>query len=448
MKGDFSRDSFDPDKRYSGVLFQQGRVQLDGDHNENVAIHRQLLRTIIRDLIGPHGGPDGYLGFECIASEGAYRAWRRGQSDDYGGCSSDLSNGLDWQHDFLLTPGRYYVGGALLENLAIARYSDHTDARARSFLSDGPDDVIVWLEAFEHVVTALEDPGLLEPALAFADTTVRLKVDWQIRLDRIPGAMTFEPDRRASSPRRYGLLSARTRPAETEAAGKGRYTGIEDRLYRIEIHAGSDTGAPTFKWSRENGALVRGVVDSVLRPENDRLILQLAPLMGIPKAALRIGTGAWLELLPEFDPGPFRHGPLLRVVSVNGDSLDLDTGGQHVDAAGIRVIRRWDQDRGQITIPASGLPIPIEEGIEVVFDPSTLIDLRAGDYWLIPARTSIGDIEWPRAPDPQGGSTRLHARAPTGPWSDRAPIGVLRRAEGGPHWITEDLRLRFMPMAR
>lgn len=448
MKGDFSRDSFDPDKCYSGVLFQQGRVQLDADHNENVAIHRQLLRSIIRDLIGPHGGPDGCLGFECIASESAYRAWRGGPGTDRAGSSSDLSNGLDWQHDFLLTPGRYYVGGALLENLAIARYSDHADAGNRGLLGDGPDAVVVWLEAFEHVVTALEDPGLLEPALAGADTTVRVKVDWQIRLDRISSAATFEPNRLKSSPRRYGLLTARTRSAETEAPGKGGYTGSENRLYRIEIHAGSDTGTPTFKWSRENGALVRGVVHSVLRPENDRLTLQLAPHVGMPKGALEVGTGAWVELLPDFDPGPFRHGPLLRVVSINENSLDLDTEGEQVDAAGIRVIRRWDQDRGQIDIHADGMPIPIEEGIEAVFDPSTMTDLQAGDYWLIPARTSIADIEWPRAPDPQGGSTRPLARAPNGPWSDCAPIGVLRRAAGGPNWIAEDLRRRFLPMAR
>lgn len=446
MKGDFSRDSFDPDKRYGGVLFQQGRVQLDAEHNENVAIHRQLLRSIIRDLIGPHGGPDGCLGFECIASEDAYRAWRGATGTDRASSSSDLSNGLDWQHDFLLTPGRYYVGGVLLENLAVARYSDHADAGARDFLSDGPDAVVVWLEAFEQVVTALEDPGLLEPALAGADTTVRVKVDWQIRLERIRSAETFEPDRLASSPRRYGLLTARIRPAE--APGKGGYTGIENRLYRIEIHSGSDTGTPTFKWSRENGALVRGVGHPVLRPENDRLTLQLAPPVGISKGASGIGTGAWVELLPEFDPGPFRHGPLLRVVSVNGNSLELDTGGRQVDAAGIRVIRRWDQVGGAIAIPAGGLPISIEGGIEVVFDPSTMNDLRAGDYWLIPARTSIADIEWPRAPDPQEGCTRPLARAPNGPWSDRAPIGVLRRAAGEPHWITEDLRRRFMPMAR
>ena len=34
MAGDYSRRTFHPNKHYTGVLQQQGRVQLDGDWNE------------------------------------------------------------------------------------------------------------------------------------------------------------------------------------------------------------------------------------------------------------------------------------------------------------------------------------------------------------------------------------------------------------------------------
>jgi hypothetical protein len=33
MSGDYSRVRFDPKKHFSGVLMQQGRVQLDADWN-------------------------------------------------------------------------------------------------------------------------------------------------------------------------------------------------------------------------------------------------------------------------------------------------------------------------------------------------------------------------------------------------------------------------------
>ena len=38
MKGDFTRLTFQPEKHYSSVRLQQGRVQLDADWNEQADI--------------------------------------------------------------------------------------------------------------------------------------------------------------------------------------------------------------------------------------------------------------------------------------------------------------------------------------------------------------------------------------------------------------------------
>ena len=40
MRGDFSRLTHRPGKHYSGVVKQQGRIDLDSDWNENVAIRQ------------------------------------------------------------------------------------------------------------------------------------------------------------------------------------------------------------------------------------------------------------------------------------------------------------------------------------------------------------------------------------------------------------------------
>ena len=67
MSGDFSRRTFDPAKLYTGVLMQQGRVQLDADWNEQVAIGLHQLRALARDLIGTDGGPKDRAGFKiCL----------------------------------------------------------------------------------------------------------------------------------------------------------------------------------------------------------------------------------------------------------------------------------------------------------------------------------------------------------------------------------------------
>ncbi len=93
MKGDFSRDSFDPRRAYAQVLHQQGRMVIDADLNEQATMHRHLLQMMARNIIGPHGGPSSQPGFEIMLAE----------------------NGR-----ILIGPGRYYVAGVMIENQRIA----------------------------------------------------------------------------------------------------------------------------------------------------------------------------------------------------------------------------------------------------------------------------------------------------------------------------------------
>jgi Family of unknown function (DUF6519) len=63
MMGDISRKTFDPQKHYSGVLQQQGRVQVDADWNEQLAIQHHRTETESRDVIGQCGVPEKGGGF-------------------------------------------------------------------------------------------------------------------------------------------------------------------------------------------------------------------------------------------------------------------------------------------------------------------------------------------------------------------------------------------------
>src|SRR4051794_31902922 len=68
MKGDFSRITFRPERQFSQVLLQQGRVLLDADFNEQGAILAHASRRLARDLLGPHAGPAIGLGFQIAAT--------------------------------------------------------------------------------------------------------------------------------------------------------------------------------------------------------------------------------------------------------------------------------------------------------------------------------------------------------------------------------------------
>lgn len=61
--GDFSRFGFDPAKGYTGVLAQQGRVQLDADFNEQRAIVEHALRVALNDLLPGSWAPASKPGF-------------------------------------------------------------------------------------------------------------------------------------------------------------------------------------------------------------------------------------------------------------------------------------------------------------------------------------------------------------------------------------------------
>ena len=74
MKADISRQTFDSNKRYSGVLMQQGRVQLDSEWNEQQEIHQHRTQTGLGEVVGSSGAPIGEdgrtTGFEITAQNG------------------------------------------------------------------------------------------------------------------------------------------------------------------------------------------------------------------------------------------------------------------------------------------------------------------------------------------------------------------------------------------
>src|SRR6266508_2605725 len=174
MKGDFSRDTFDPTKHFSRVLMQQGRVQLDADWNEQAAILLHYLRSLAVNLIGPHGGPakaDGTAGdgFRILAAK-----------DDKG---NTIAN------DFAIMQGHYYVYGILCENDSnTMRYTTQTNYLLTNETKLNVGTYLVYLDVWERHLTYLEveDPdgaqiSFREVALNGPDTTTRAQVVWQIK---------------------------------------------------------------------------------------------------------------------------------------------------------------------------------------------------------------------------------------------------------------------------
>ncbi|WP_206322109.1 DUF6519 domain-containing protein [Streptomyces sp. HNM0575] len=486
MHADLSRSTFRPQRHYSAVLAQQGRVQLDADANEQTAIQLHRDRTVTADLIGQHGGPSGAAGFAVEFAAGS------GELDDLN-----------------IGSGRYYVDGILCDAARPApgvpvpddRSGDGGDGDAGDGgdgKQPGPPDhwtywdqpgahldperpgdrlparpFLAYLKVWERAVTAAEDPYLRESALGAAttDTAARRKVIWQVRTlpGDVLGVEGDEPGKDAvreafakwtrekdTSTGRLGARSERPDGADDEPClvrPDARYRGPENQLYRVEIHQGGDAKTAGFKWSRENGSVTFPV------DELDGTWAALGTLGD--DSALGLTVGDLVEFTDTATAERLDVTQLLRIEEIDlpGRQVRLSGEPETYRPQKNPYLRRWDHRAPDGPSPRGGrsarsgrggeegrlragaLPVeegrwlPLEDGVEVWFAEGGTY--RTGDYWLIPARTATGEVEWPA-----DAARRPLLRSPAGIAVHYAPLAWVMGERAA-----SDLRHVFKPLA-
>src|SRR5215211_4412611 len=442
MRGDYTRFTFDPRKRFTSVLLQQGRVQLDSDWNELAAITAHLEQTEAVDVIGVCGAPEAGGGF-------AVEPLDKGNAD------------------FRITNGRIYVGGLLCEllpeELPIADFPsankvelpaavldgrpiatgdwlelaargekpqlfrvsnvcestvtftnsplddfgdlerDPTVRRALTYLTQ-PDlpsprppeedrTDLVYLDVWQRHVTAVEDPQIREEALLGPDTATRIQTVCQVRIAPDRKSCQALDDLRATAS--GGRLSTRARPGSDAenlciVPPGGGYNALENRLYRVEIHDGGDIGNATYKWSRYNGAIAFPVA------RFDAAVTDRIWLDGLgDDDVLRVSRGDWVEVM---DDHTELAGDVGKLVYVD----DIDEGERSIrikpaiPAGTFQVerharVRRWDEDvptAGSVETAAGWNAL--ENGVEIRFSGE---DFQPGDSWAFAARTNTGRVD-------------------------------------------------------
>jgi len=458
MKGDFSRDSFERRNHYSGVLMQQGRAQTDADWNEQGAIMRAAIRDVARDVFGAHGGPDVGCGFEIITSQRLARLTPEARAARWSAIEPDSSRRAALvaalaAGDAVIGAGRYYVDGVLVENECprlLTEQLGFTRTSATTGDWNGGRPWLAFLDVWERHVTVLEAPAIRDVALGGVHTSTRAQLVWCVRILRAEegnGAFSAEA-LQALPPLGSGRLRARTRSDCTTSVAGG-YRGIENRLYRVEIHRGGQAGTrggATFKWSRDNGAVafpVRTVTGGQVT---------VGELHWDGHRGLAVGN--WVEFVDDAIVMRGEPGTLAQVVGIDRDAdtveLQLPGGGSiadvvdNVELARHPLLRRWDHP-GRMEY-GGALPIveqddtpdgrargwlEVEEGVEVWFDVGG--EYRTGDFWMIPARVATRDVVWPQQLD---GNGRPDMDI-TG-----APVSALRCARGPRHRFAPLLLLR------
>jgi hypothetical protein len=324
--------------------------------------------------------------------------------------------------------------------------------------------VELYLDVWERLITSLEDDSIREVALNGPDTAARTRVIWQVkttpgpalrgRANPVNSARTAASIAQQQQPLNRGLLRARVQPSAPSTdpcaiSPTSHYRGPENQLYRVEIHDGGPLAAgPTFKWSRENGAVVFGVLGPVATG-NGSVTVTLASLGRDERFCL--AQGDWVELQDDAlvlgAAGAMTSvGPLLQVQSINKGARQVTlTGAAPAGFGGdpsLRpLLRRWDQKAGDpsaggvdltaggvIAVPGqAGRWIDLEDGVQVRFEATATATYRCGDYWLIPARVATGDVIWPTELDSDGEPQPV-ARAPDGVDHHYAPLAIVAPA--------------------
>lgn len=429
MSFDLSRIRFDARQDFLGVVMQQGRVQLDADWNEWVAqLARRLQAGTLDTFSGsvvPRTTPDG---FRILANAGA------------------LSIGV----------GRIYVDGLLAENhgdppdvwdarLAETAGTTPLDYSAQPYYPDPPalpeaGRHLVYVDVWQRDVTALQQPGLIEQAVG-VDTTGRLQTVWQVKLLADVGNATCASDDEdvpgwnALIAPSAGRLTTATgepdfEPNPCEVPPAAGYRGLENQLYRVEVHTGGAFGMATFKWSRDNATVAARVTH--INPARDRITVDSIGRDDI----LRFNDGDWVEVSDDWLelknlPGELRRIRLAGGVDETARTLEFESAlpaglfpanaQQATDAARNTRVRRWDQGgpvrredgteiqnldstgAGGILIPPAGTQVFLEHGILVDFSLAPAGgSFHSGDYWVFAARSNDASIELLDQAPPRG----------------------------------------------
>ena len=436
MASDRARVSYDPSRKWRGVIGQQGRVTVEADWNEAVMIGEERDRQVALDVIGPVGTPDrGY----AVTAAPPHR-------ERPGSVPGDLTIG----------PGTLYLGGERLDLAEKVRYSaqpdwlDHsTDPMWRGEHARHDGDLrheLVYLLAAAQEVSAVEDPALADVALGGPDTMQRWRIlQHFVRCPSESGTCEGARDALERSLASYGLTfdpaqmtarsAARLEVSFSAAAGRswstaaGGYLGSENQMIRVMV-SGIDaaTGQPTIVWGFDDASFLYRVtavpgsgattltlasapVDSYHHPRRGQAVELLRDAVKLTESDFIASSSGFVSTVTE------AYQPAGRTLVIAGGPDE--PGGYSGDyLAAERTPQLYLRVWQAVAQAEPGQPVPLgDTGVCVTLTSSN--GFHVGDFWHFALRPVQPAIVYPEryldAPQP-----------PDGPKTWACPLAVVR----------------------
>ncbi|HET9059263.1 MAG TPA: DUF6519 domain-containing protein [Acidimicrobiales bacterium] len=449
MAIDIARISYDPGRHYTGVVAQQGRVSLEAEHNEGLAIDQAERRAELVDIIGPCGTPDD--GYAVTQGSG---------------------------YDIVIGPGTMYVGGTRLTLTGELDYNSQPD-----WLDNLSDPDNLWLPVpqqaptvnewvvlvvTERDVTAVEDGALKEVALGGPDGSGRLRLVQHVV--RLPTQATTCSDAMRQQTKAwiedqglyYYYATAELRPASRmqvkfpgrtsptqpcDPTALGGYLGADNQAFRVQVSSvDPDSGNVSLLWGPDDASMLYRVssdgqtpptltfsntpVDSYHQPAAGQAVevlvdaAELASVDGQIEGYLSSLSGQPAILSSSYEPSN-KTLALPEAIYIPGAA----------DAKQL-YLRAW---QGYIQNKALGTWIELPgTGIQVSITAQGYAPVHPGDYWVIAARPSTPTEIYParlgRGPQP-----------PDGPRMWACPLALVGWSNGTME-VLDDCRQQFPPL--
>ena len=457
---DISRSSHDARKHFDATRALQGRLLTDDDLNVADIIAKEDRRLERVDVIGPAGSPDDGFKIDGPTTDGQGHV------------------------DLAIKPGSFYVGGLRLvmeddgtgkgEHFSAQRDWLQQSATDRKSLNTANGFDLVYIEAWQQPVTAVEDGELREEALGGPDTCARLRTMRRVRLlsnvntgDCAPamqllaktilsGALGPDFGLKTDAHLHVGFTAGQQKEDLCSPAATAGFLGAENQAIRLELVDGTH-----LLWGYDNGAPLYRVTVAVDQLKNQTTVTMLTALADAdhwPLKGQTVEILAWSTRLANGEkiaeirgPVPPGDGTPVSFITTVDTSYDPSTKtlvlksalpasfnaawqGRYSPPADQDAIdptahdtflfmRVWNQGAAAQPLPLAftpGQPATLEgTGLQVTITGTTL---RSGDYWVIAARprTPAQVVPWQltaASGRPTDGTRRFYAPLAILTWS-------------------------------
>ncbi|MCG8327012.1 MAG: right-handed parallel beta-helix repeat-containing protein [Chitinophagales bacterium] len=436
------------EQHYVGVLMQQGRVHLESDGNAAQNIQQAEEQETRIDVIGPYGSPDkGFYIHNLRTDDGVI--------------------------DFDIHYGTMYLGGLRLimapDDEAYRLQKDWLQQPQEGHmpvpaLEEGQERFdLVYLEAWQQAVSAIEDAELFEPALGGPDTTTRIRNMRHVKIQPDIGYEECEPAwqayRQKLQDNQLGTIDADyelipdTRllvdyieiddPEDlcSPDAVNG-YLGAENQAIRVQLR-----GENNFIWGLDNAAPLYRVqvtgdqVYFLTEPKDQHhwplagQIVEILPWQAVLANGEKVAalSGHLSRVNESYDPDASTlklNGMLPADFGMDWKDRSDSTALENQDPSEYYYLRVWQgipDDEPILKSYTPGIPVVLgNTGIRVTIFGD---DHQPNDYWVIGTRPETPDQALPWSLENPGGVV------PHGVRQYRAPLAIVR-------WYWEDQEVK------